>query len=83
MLILLGLGPCFENQCSMYGLPRWLRGGESTCNAGTAGEVGLIPGWGRSPGGGHVTPSSYAWLENPMGRGPWRATVCRVVKSQT
>ena len=83
MLILLGLGPCFENQCSMYGLPSWFGGRESTCNAGTSEEVGLIPGWGRSSGGENATRSSYACLENPMGRGAWWATVYRVIKSQT
>ena len=38
------------------GLPWWLSGKESTCNAGAAGDVGLIPGLGRSPGGGQPTP---------------------------
>ena len=35
------------------GLPRWLRGKESTCSAGATGDVGLIPGSGRSPAGEH------------------------------
>ena len=33
----------------IWGLPWWLRGKESTCNAGEAGDVGLIPGFGRLP----------------------------------
>ena len=53
---------------------------ESACNAQDAGSV---PGWGRSPGGGHGNPLQYSWLENPMDRGPWWATVHRVTKSRT
>ena len=46
-------------------------------------DVGLIPGLGRSPGGGHSNPLQYSCLENPMDRGDWRATVLRVAESQT
>ena len=46
-----------------------LSGKESTCSAGDAGDVGSIPGWGRSPGGGHGNPLQYSYLENPMDRG--------------
>ena len=46
-------------------------------------ETGLIPGWGISPGSGHGNPLQYSWLENPMDRGAWQATVHRVAKSQT
>ena len=46
-------------------------------------DVGSIPGSGRSSGGGHGNTLSYTCLENPMDRGPWRATVHRVVKNQT
>ena len=35
-------------------------------NAGDIREIGLIPGLGRSPGGGHGTPLQYSCLENPM-----------------
>ena len=52
-------------------------------NAGNTGEVGSIPGWGRSPGEGHGTPLQYSCLENPMDRGAWWATVCGVSDSQT
>ena len=38
-------------------------GKESACNAG---DLGLIPGLGRSPGEGNGNPLQYAWLENPM-----------------
>ena len=44
-------------------------------NAGDVGGVGLIPELGRSPGGGHGNPLQYFFLENPMDRGAWRATV--------
>ena len=37
--------------------------------------MGLIPGLGRSPGGGHGNPLQYSYLENPMDKGAWRATV--------
>ena len=53
---------------------------ESTCNAG---DTGLIPGSGRSPGGGHGNLLQYSCLENPRDRGTWRAIVHRVTKSQT
>ena len=52
-------------------------------NAGNIKDVGLIPGSGRSPGGGPGNPLQYSCLENPMDRGAWRATVYRVAKSQT
>ena len=46
-------------------------GKESDCNAG---DPGLIPGLGRSPGEGNGNPLEYSCLENSMDRGPWRAT---------
>ena len=50
------------------GLPWWLRGKESACSAGEAGDMGLISGLGRSPGGGHGYPLQCSCLENPMDR---------------
>ena len=44
-------------------------------NAEDAKEVGLISESGRSPGEGNVSPLQYSCLQNPMGRGAWRATV--------
>ena len=44
-------------------------------NAGNTRDMGLIPGSGRSPEGGHGNPLQYPCLENPMVRGVWRATV--------
>ena len=64
-------------------LPQWLSGKESACNAEDTGDVGLILGSGRSPGGGKDNPLQYSCLENPMDRGAWQATVHRVAKSQT
>ena len=37
-----------------------------------AGDMGSIPGLGRSPGGGRGNPLQYSWLGNPMDRGAWR-----------
>jgi len=52
----------------------------STCNAG---DLGLIPGLDRSPGGGHSKLLHYSCLENPMDKGAWWATVHGVAKSWT
>ena len=62
-----------------WGFPGGSDGKESACNVG---DLGSIPGSGRSPGGGHGNPLQYSCLENPMDRGAWRATVHRVT-SQT
>jgi len=67
-----------------FGLLQWLSSKESACNAGDAGDAGsIIPGWGRSPGGGRGNPFQYFCLENPMNRGVCRATVHGIAKSQT
>ena len=50
-------------------------------NAGDAGDVGSIPGSGRSPGEGNVNPLQYSCLENFMDKGSWPAVVCGVAKS--
>ena len=58
----------------MLDFPRGSDGKESACNAG---NLGSIPGLGRSPGGGHGNPLQYSCLENPHGQrslagyGPW------------
>ena len=49
-------------------------------NAGDSGDSGLIPGSGRSPGGGNGNLLQYSCLGNPMDRGAWRATVHRGCK---
>ena len=58
-------------------------GEEFACNAGYIRDVGLIPGLGRSPGGGHGNALQYSCLENPTDRGVWQATVRGVTKSST
>ena len=45
-----------------------------------AGDMGLIPELGRSPGGGNGNPLQYSCLENPMDRGAWRTIVHRVTE---
>ena len=52
-------------------------------NAGDARDVGSISGVERSPGEGNGNPLQYSFLENPMNRGAWQATIHRVAKSQT
>ena len=59
---------------------QWLGGKDSTCDAR---DMGLIPGWERSPGGGHGNPLQYSCLENPMDGGAWWATVHGVTKLDT
>ena len=54
-----------------------------SANAGDIRDTGLTSGWGRSPGGGIGNLLQYSCLENPMDRGAWWATVCRIAKSQT
>ena len=50
------------------GFPGGSDGKESACNAG---DMGSIPGLGRSPGGGNGNPLQYSRLKNPMDRGDW------------
>ena len=61
------------------GFPDGSDGKESTYNAG---DLGSIPGLGRSPGGGHGNPLQYSCLENPMDRGAWCTIVHGVTKSR-
>jgi len=54
---------------------------ESACNAG---DLGSIPGSGRSPGEGNSNPLQYSYLGNPMDRGAWQhSTAHGVTKSRT
>ena len=55
-------------------------GKASACNAG---DLGLIPRLGRSPGEGNGNPLQCSCLENPMDRGAWQAIAHGVSKSQT
>ena len=62
-------------------MAQWVK--NPPANGGDTEDGGLIPGLGRSPGGGHGNSLQYSSLENPMDRGDWWATVHRVAKSQT
>ena len=64
----------------MLGFPGGSEGKASACNAG---DLGSIPGSGRSPGEGNGNPLQYSCLENSMDRGAWWATVHGVAKSRT
>jgi len=59
------------------GFPGGLVGKKSACKAG---DLDLICGPGRSPGEGNGNPLQYYYLENPMDRGAWRATVHGVTR---
>ena len=65
---------------SKTGFPGGSVGKEAAFNAG---DPGLIPESGRSPGEGNGNPLQDSRLENSMNRGAWRATVHGVTKSQT
>ena len=52
-------------------------------NAGDTGDVGSVPGSGRSPGVGNGNPFQYSCLKNSIDRGAWQATDHRVAQSQT
>ena len=56
----------------LMGFPSGSDGKESACSAG---DLGSIPGPGRSPGEGHGNPLQYSCLKNSMDRGAWWATV--------
>ena len=58
-------------------------GSEVKASAYNTGDLGSIPGLGRSPGEGNGNPFQYSCLENPMDRGAWWATVHGVAKSWT
>ena len=64
-------------------LPRWQVVKNPLADAGDARDVGLIPEWGRSPGGGNGYPLHYSCLENPMDSGAWGAIVHGVAKNRT
>jgi len=58
-------------------------GSEVKASACNVGDLGLIPGSGRSPGEGNGNPLQYSCLENPMDGGAWWATVYGLAKSRT
>ena len=61
----------------MTGFPHSSVGKESACNAG---DPGSIPESGRSPGEGNDNPLQCSYLEDPMDRGAWQATVHEVAR---
>ena len=62
------------------GFPGGTDGKESACNVG---DLGLIPGLGRSTGEGNGNPLQYSCLENSMDKGAWQSTAHGVTKSWT
>ena len=72
-----GSGPGCESIWYSPSLPRSSVGKESACNAG---DPGSIPGSERSPGEENGNPVQCSWLENPMDRGAWWATVHGVAR---
>ena len=68
-----------EEKYSVYlqGIRRWLIGKETSCNAG---DEGLIPGLGRTPGAGHGNSLQDCCLTNPFDRGMWWATDLGIAK---
>ena len=58
-------------------------GSEVKASAWNAGDMGSVPGLGRSPGEGNGNPLQYSCLKNPMEEGAWCATVHGVAKSWT
>ena len=80
MLTLQRNNSAFISDFLLQGFPGGSDGKESACKAG---DLGSIPGLGRSPGGGHGNPLQSSCLENPMETGAWRATGYGVAKSRT
>ena len=72
-------GEWISHSCN-GGIPGGSDGKESACNAG---DLGSIPGLGRSPGERNGYSLQYFDLENSMDRGTWLATVYGVAKSHT
>ena len=74
--------PCsgWEWYLMVYKSPGGSDGKESSCNVG---DLGSIPGSGRSLGGRHGNPLQYSCLGNPMDKGAWRATVHGITESRT
>ena len=70
----------FEFTKTSLGFPGGSDGKGSAYNVG---DLGSIPGMGRSSGEGNGNPLQYSCLENPMDGGAWKATVYGVAKSQT
>ena len=72
-----------DSQIFTLSMQDFLGGSDGKASAYNAGDLGSIPGSGRSPGEGNGTPLQYSCLENPMDRGARLATVYGVAKSWT
>ena len=72
----------FRRACIWEGFPGGSVVKNTPTNAGAAGNVSLIPGAERPPGGGSGNPLWYSCLEKPMNRRAWQATVYGVAKTQ-
>ena len=79
-LLMVHIKDKFQCFTTKDGLPRWLSGKESVCQAG---DVGLIPGLRRSLEKEMATHSSIPAWRNPMDRGAWWVTFHGVAKSWT
>ena len=65
----------FIGVCCPVGFSGGTSGKEPACQCRRHREVGLFPGYGRSPEGRHDHPLQYSCLENPMDRGAWKPTI--------
>ena len=70
----------FKSALAIWGFPGGSEVKAYVCNVG---DLGSVPGSRRSPREGNGNPLQYSYLENPMDRGAWWATVHGVTKSQT
>ena len=68
LFCIIQMGPKCDDIYPKRGIPGGSEGKASACNAG---DLGLIPGLGRSPGEGNGNPLQYSCLENPMDREAW------------
>ena len=86
-LVFIGWVISYANEWEDYSNYFWegwrFGGSEVKASASNAGDLGSIPGLGRSPGEGNGNPLQYSCLENPRDRGARQATVHGVAKSQT
>ena len=80
MLQFMGSQRVGHNLVTEQGFPGGSEVKASACNMG---DLGSIPGSGRSPGEGNGNPLQYPCLENPMDRGAWKAAVHGVAEGRT
>ena len=81
---MLSLWPEYPDKCRQLLTPLWgfFVGSVVKNLPAYVGDMGSIPGWGRSPGEGNGNPLQYSCLENPMGRGVWWAAVPGVARDR-